>query len=504
MRLPVAPCLGARAEGRAQRRPTLPWKRPGHDSSRVRRLTAVMVALAVIRVARRCSGAHQRMSQKGGQAESLNALQMMQTWPKKTRRCLRWVHRRRGQDHLRPAPTRRACHACAQPRGASALQCMSQHSVIMAPLLELFTQEEERALGLHLVRGSLDELSREVSRQEKACDDRPRSPGSPGRQSWTDWDKLNSGARSNSNAVGTTADAWGERSRSPEAMLRPPASRLSALIEQRAAARQARMLGVLASSAVDRERDGQRVGGDGHGLREQPWAWDSGAEATGHGARMQRGEASYLPRGRASGAQAWDAMGGQEVIEDSRRAQGEGPAPPTFPMVVRPASASSSSAGTPLQGEERLQARNSGPAGVQPARLPRQAQPQASYEQPPPDPFAPSWAHGKGASLDQPWRARVDVVPGPESAAAAAAAASGGRGDEGVVMELQLQVRSLERRQESLQRTVDQQQEVLRDEDMLLQALQSQLEVRAPDPATPWAVLCVALEQVCEGSTQQT
>lgn len=89
VRLPVAPCLGARAEGRAQRRPTLPWKRPGHDSSRVRRLTAVMVALAVIRVARRCSGAHQRMSQKGGQAESLNALQMMQTWPKKTRRCLR-------------------------------------------------------------------------------------------------------------------------------------------------------------------------------------------------------------------------------------------------------------------------------------------------------------------------------------------------------------------------------------------------------------------------------
>ncbi len=335
------------------------------------------------------------------------------------------------------------------------------------------------------MRSSLDNLSREIARQDKARDDRPPSPGSPGSKPWTDWRGSTSGVRSTANAGGTKADAWGERSRSPETMLPPPASRLSALIEQRAAARQA---GQLGSYAADGERDSQRGSGDGPGMEGQQWAWDPRAEATGHGAGMQRGEASYLPRGRASGEQLWDAMGGQEIVE------GEGLAPPPFPMVVRPASASSSSAGTQQPGEERLPERYEGPAGAQSTRLQRQA----SYEPQPPDPFAPMWARGKGSAPAQPWRAKVDPVPGPASAAAAAVTASGGRGDEGQVMELQLQVRSMERRQESLQKTVEQQQEVLRDKDMLLQALQSQLEVRVPlGCAVIWALLRVVCEYAC-------
>ncbi|KAG2447331.1 hypothetical protein HYH02_007660 [Chlamydomonas schloesseri] len=382
-------------------------------------------------------------------------------------------------------------------------------------------EEETRALGLHLVRDSLDSLGMEADRlRDQSLSPSPVPP-------WRRGDMRGDTATTNSASDGELEDtvASGDaeraagrgrgrapmrsrsRSRSPEAMLLPPRDRLAELVARRAGIRTA-------------------SGGSGQNL-------DRSASSVGGGSR--RVAAALLHASSAAGAAASANIANAvqaadtQLVQEPQALQQPAPQPPLPESYLQ---SGQRHYGRSLSAQAALGGSlGSAPAPALPPAVPAApASPAGVYGSSP----APAASSGLPYACNtNGGAAAVGALATTEPLLAAAAgprlsaqspsllppqelygSARGVRGGAGLgqpdALELQLQLRSMERQQASMRRTVEQQQEVLRDKDELLKALQGQLQTAkaqvasAASPRTGMATEQIAAERTALANERST
>lgn len=350
-------------------------------------------------------------------------------------------------------------------------------------------------LGLHLLRDSLDSLGMEADRlRDRSLSPSPMPPwrrgdsrtGSAAAHSASD-DELEDTAASEDAARAAGRGRGREparsrsRSRSPEAMLLAPRDRLAELVARRAGITRTAAAG--SGQGLDRSASAGVSGG--RRFTAALLQASSGTDGASTGANT--GQAQHAPPVQepqvlqqpapeppppASYLQSGQRQYGRFLSAQAARSNAPAPAqPPAAPSApTQPGTYGSSRSAVTIVGSPYTRmSGGTAAAGTAAATT---------------DPVSTAAAVGSRIATQSPSLASPYVL----HHAVRGASANAGGGGTGVgaaspghtdALELQLQLRAMERQQLSMRRTIEQQQEVLKDKEELLKALQAQLQVRA-------------------------